>query len=105
MALRLWAVLPADLHGLIAAMARSNPTWGVERIVAELLLKLGLRGRCLRTTKECFHLEGQTSDSGDRAHRPHDGVSRGPRLQHPDLQGDRKERGGGCQGVADRHAA
>jgi len=35
--------LPAELQYLIAAMARSNPTWGEERIAAELLLKLGLR--------------------------------------------------------------
>jgi transposase InsO family protein len=32
-----------DLRYLIAAMARSNPTWGEERIAAELLVKLGLR--------------------------------------------------------------
>jgi putative transposase len=31
------------LQRLIAAMARSNPTWGEERIAAELLLKLGLQ--------------------------------------------------------------
>jgi len=35
--------LPADLQRLIAAMARSNPTWGEERIAAELLVKLGIR--------------------------------------------------------------
>lgn len=35
--------LPAELQRLIAAMARENPTWGEERIAAELLLKLGLR--------------------------------------------------------------
>ena len=35
--------LPADLRMLIAEMARSNPTWGEERIAAELLLKLGIR--------------------------------------------------------------
>jgi putative transposase len=35
--------LPADLQRLIAAMARDNPTWGEERIAAELLLKLGMR--------------------------------------------------------------
>ncbi|MGD0267228.1 MAG: hypothetical protein ABSD47_20110 [Candidatus Methylomirabilota bacterium] len=29
--------LPADLQRLIAAMARSTPTWGEERIAAELL--------------------------------------------------------------------
>ncbi len=35
--------LPAELQRLIAAMARDNPTWGEERIAAELLLKLGIR--------------------------------------------------------------
>ena len=35
--------LPADLQRLIIAMTRSNPTWGEERIAAELLLKLGIR--------------------------------------------------------------
>jgi putative transposase len=35
--------LPAELQRLIAAMARDNPSWGEERIAAELLLKLGLR--------------------------------------------------------------
>jgi putative transposase len=35
--------LPPDLQRLIAGMARDNPTWGEERIAAELLLKLGMR--------------------------------------------------------------
>ncbi len=35
--------LPANLRALIVEMARSNPTWGEERIAAELLLKLGVR--------------------------------------------------------------
>jgi hypothetical protein len=35
--------LPTELQQLIAALARDNVTWGEERIVAELLLKLGLR--------------------------------------------------------------
>jgi putative transposase len=35
--------LPADLRALIVEMARSNPTWGEERIASELLLKLGIR--------------------------------------------------------------
>ena len=35
--------IPADLQALIRRMARENPSWGKERIVNELLLKLGLR--------------------------------------------------------------
>ena len=35
--------IPAELRELISEMARSNPTWGEERIAAELLLKLGVR--------------------------------------------------------------
>ena len=35
--------IPPDLQALIRRMARENPTWGEERIVNELLLKLGLR--------------------------------------------------------------
>ena len=35
--------IPAELQHLIASMARDNPTWGEERIAAELLVKLGLR--------------------------------------------------------------
>jgi putative transposase len=35
--------LPAALQHLIAGMARDNPTWGEERLAAELLVKLGLR--------------------------------------------------------------
>jgi hypothetical protein len=35
--------LPADLRRLIGRMATANPTWGEERITAELLLKLGIR--------------------------------------------------------------
>jgi putative transposase len=35
--------LPAELQRLIAAMACDNPSWGEERIAAELLLKLGIR--------------------------------------------------------------
>jgi transposase InsO family protein len=34
--------IPVDLQRLIVTMARANPTWGEERIVDELLLKLGL---------------------------------------------------------------
>jgi putative transposase len=35
--------LPKNLRELIGAMDRANPTWGEERIVNELLLKLGIR--------------------------------------------------------------
>ncbi len=35
--------LPVELQRLIARMARDNPTWGEERIAAELFLKLGIR--------------------------------------------------------------
>ncbi|MBI3392089.1 MAG: transposase [Nitrospirae bacterium] len=35
--------LPRDLRNLVAAMARDNPTWGEERIAAELSVKLGIR--------------------------------------------------------------
>ncbi|HEY6288014.1 MAG TPA: integrase core domain-containing protein, partial [Nitrospiraceae bacterium] len=35
--------VPADLQDLIFKMAHQNPTWGEERIAAELLLKVGIR--------------------------------------------------------------
>lgn len=35
--------IPADLRQLIVEMARNNPTWGEERIAAELLWKVGIR--------------------------------------------------------------
>ena len=35
--------VPTDLQELIVKMAQENPTWGEERIAAELLLKLGIR--------------------------------------------------------------
>jgi putative transposase len=35
--------LPAELQHVIATMAQDNPSWGEERIAAELLVKLGLR--------------------------------------------------------------
>jgi putative transposase len=35
--------LPENMQRLILRMARENPTWGEERIAAELLLKLHLR--------------------------------------------------------------
>jgi putative transposase len=35
--------VPADLQRLIFKMAQENPTWGEERIAAELLLKLGIQ--------------------------------------------------------------
>ena len=34
--------LPVNLRKLIVEMTRSNPSWGEERIAAELLLKLGI---------------------------------------------------------------
>ena len=35
--------IPAELQKLIVEMAGDNPTWGEERIAAELLLKVGIR--------------------------------------------------------------
>src|SRR6516164_2003517 len=35
--------IPAELQKLIVMMADDNPTWGEERIAAELLLKVGIR--------------------------------------------------------------
>jgi len=35
--------VPINLQNLIREMATRNPTWGEERIAAELLLKLGIR--------------------------------------------------------------
>jgi hypothetical protein len=35
--------IPINLRNLIVEMARGNPSWGEERIAAELLLKLGIR--------------------------------------------------------------
>src|SRR5215469_6525871 len=35
--------VPAELRKLIAEMAADNPSWGEERIAAELLLKPGIR--------------------------------------------------------------
>ena len=35
--------VPVELQKLIVEMANENPTWGEERIAAELLLKLGIR--------------------------------------------------------------
>src|SRR5215471_7947062 len=35
--------VPIELRRLIAKMANENPTWGEERLAAELLLKLGIR--------------------------------------------------------------
>ena len=35
--------VPAELRKLIAEMAADNPSWGEERIAAELLLKVGIR--------------------------------------------------------------
>jgi hypothetical protein len=38
----------ADSGKLIVKMAEDNPTWGEERVAAELLLKLGIRPLLLR---------------------------------------------------------
>jgi hypothetical protein len=35
--------VPAELQKLIVEMANGNPTWGEERVAAELQLKLGIR--------------------------------------------------------------
>jgi transposase InsO family protein len=35
--------VPAEIQKLIVEMAHDNPTWGEERIAAELMLKLGIR--------------------------------------------------------------
>src|SRR6516162_241978 len=35
--------VPIELQKLVVEMANENPTWGEERIAAELLLKLGIR--------------------------------------------------------------
>ena len=35
--------IPPDLQRLIRTMARANPSWGLDRIANELLVKLGLR--------------------------------------------------------------
>jgi hypothetical protein len=35
--------VPAELQKLIVEMANENPTWGEERVAAELLLELGIR--------------------------------------------------------------
>jgi hypothetical protein len=66
--------LPADLQRLIAAMARSYPTWDEGWIAAELVVKLGIRVaprtirryRPKRTTARMIHLRsGGTSSWGD----------------------------------------
>ena len=35
--------VPIELRRVIAEMANENPTWGEERLAAELLLKLGIQ--------------------------------------------------------------
>lgn len=40
--------IPENLRHLIARMLRENPTWGEERIAAELSVKLGIPGRLER---------------------------------------------------------
>jgi putative transposase len=56
--------LPEEIQGLIRRMARENPTWGEERIAAELLLKLGIR-LSARTVRRYMPL-----DSGPRKRVP-----------------------------------
>ncbi len=60
--------LSADLQRLIAAIARSNPTWGEERIAAELRLKLGLRvsARTVRWYMACERGGGGRGAAGQR---------------------------------------
>lgn len=36
-------MIPAELRALIRRMAQENPLWGEERIVSELLVKVGIR--------------------------------------------------------------
>ncbi len=49
--------VPGRLQELIFKMAHENPTWGEERIAAELLLKLGIRVSP-RTVRRYMHLDG-----------------------------------------------
>jgi len=60
--------LPAELQRLIAAMARDNPSWGEERIAAELLVKLGIRvsPRTVRRYLGRGHAGGGRRASGQR---------------------------------------
>jgi hypothetical protein len=46
--------IPAELHALIRALARDNPSWGEERIANELLLKLRIR-ISPRTVRKYLH--------------------------------------------------
>jgi putative transposase len=57
--------LPTELQRLISDMARGNPTWGEERITAELLLKLGIRVSP-RTVRRYM---GRTSGGGGEVSR------------------------------------
>ena len=57
--------VPVELQKLIVKMANENPTWGEERIAAELLLKLGF---------------GSHRGPSDAIRGPTTDVSAGPRL-------------------------
>ena len=59
--------LPAELQRLITKMARDNPSWGEERIAAELLLKLGIRVSP-RTVRRYM---GRGNDGGGRRATEH----------------------------------
>ena len=59
--------IPADLRELISEVAGGNPTWGEERIAAELLLKLGIR-LSPRTVRR-YMPEDQGSGDGLRSQR------------------------------------
>jgi len=55
--------LPKNLRELIRQMDRENPTWGEERIAAELLLKLGIRvsPRTIRKHLNSFRPRGNSN--------------------------------------------
>jgi len=62
--------IPAELRELISEMARSNPTWGEERIAAELLLKLGIRLSPRTVRRSCPRSEDLEMDVGLSVGRP-----------------------------------
>ena len=37
-----WGLVPENLRRLIVGMVQDNPTWGEERVAAELSVKLGI---------------------------------------------------------------